>query len=463
MKSLSSVNPSPEQLLIIKRVRAGVEIIRGAAGSGKTTTALLKLKLLILWVQSRRRREESNEPVRALVLTFNKTLRGYVHDLVKNSIPTGNIEITVDTFSHWAYGTLGKPKVCEDADLERVCASASTQIGLPPDFLANEARYVMGRFLPAEINEYLNCRRDGRGAIPRVEKPTRQLILDLIIKPFQEWKSRKNIMDWNDVAVSMMVKKYHSYDIIIVDEAQDFSANQLRSIMIQANDESAKCFILDTAQRIYAGGFTWSEIGLTIRPEDSYRLKVNYRNTPEIARLAASLINCVTLDNDGTSQELLDLTGNPKPILLEGLFNQQVSWCIEYIKKNVDLSTESVAFLNPKGWFSYLESRLKDAGLKYVELTRQSDWPTSNTNIALSTLHSAKGLDFDHCIIIGLSKENLPDGEFTTGDDRFETACRLLSMAIARARIQVVLGYKSGEEPAILNSLDASACEKVQL
>lgn len=446
----------------MRRVRPGTEIIRGAAGSGKTTTAVLKLKLLLLWALSIRKAEGSDAPVRALVLTFNRTLRGYIDDLVQENIPEGNVELNIDTCSHWAYEKLGRPQMCDENLLESFCSRAASTIGLTTEFLLNESNYVMGRFLPHQLSNYLNYARDGRGLAPRVDKPIRQLILDLIVDPYNAWKATHNVVDWNDLAILMSSIPFEDYDIIIADEAQDFSANQIRAILAHKKSTAATSFVLDTAQRIYAGGFTWAEVGLTIRPEDSHRLKVNYRNTPEISRLSASLINHVPLDEDGTRQELSAPVGNARPILLEGLFSQQVDWCIDYLR-SIDITKESVAFLHPKGWFSYLESRLAYAGINFVNLTQRRDWPQSNINIALSTLHSAKGLDFDHAILIGLSKESLPDGEFGVGDERFETASRLLSMAIARAKINVVLGFKQGDAPALLANLDSTVYDKVVL
>ena len=73
MRTLSNVAPTPEQLAILSVNQPGVELLRGAAGSGKTTTALLRLRSFIGAFVNRRRRGRSSEPVRALVLTYNRT------------------------------------------------------------------------------------------------------------------------------------------------------------------------------------------------------------------------------------------------------------------------------------------------------------------------------------------------------------------------------------------------------
>ncbi len=419
---------------------------------------------MLMYFSARRTRMENEEPVRALVLTFNKTLRGYVQHVVEENIPTGKFEVVVDTFRHWAYVTLGRPNIHDESCLHRLVQAHALEIGLPFDFLLNECVYLMGRFLPELIDDYLTCRRDGRGATPRVERATREAILRLIVHPYMEWKQREGLTDWNDAAVQLATEQRYGYDIVIVDESQDFSANELRAVMSQVAEEHAVSFIIDTAQRIYARGFNWAEAGIAIRPETSHRLSVNYRNTPQIARLASGLMQCVQLDDDGTPPSLLDpLADAATPVLLKGYFNAQVRWCINYIRERVNLANESVAFLHPKGWFTYLKERLAIAQLNYVEVTGQRDWPEGDANIALCTFHSAKGLDFDHVIIIGLSSEGLPEGQFEMGDERFETACRLLAMAIARARIQVVLGYKPTEESALLQRLDRTAFVEIEV
>jgi hypothetical protein len=72
MRTLRTITPTPEQLRILSRTTPGAEIIRGAAGSGKTTTALLRLKSLIGFFTNRKRRENDPSPVRILVLTYRE-------------------------------------------------------------------------------------------------------------------------------------------------------------------------------------------------------------------------------------------------------------------------------------------------------------------------------------------------------------------------------------------------------
>lgn len=72
---------------------------------------------------------ESAEPVRALVLTFNKTLRGYIKNLVEENVPAGKIELTVDTFRHWAYLTLGGPSIHDESHLTGLVGRHAAVVG----------------------------------------------------------------------------------------------------------------------------------------------------------------------------------------------------------------------------------------------------------------------------------------------------------------------------------------------
>ena len=81
MRVLRDVRPTPEQLPILTDSGPGFRLIRGAAGSGKTTAALMRLQQLCHARLARRSRLSETSPIRVLVLTFNRTLSGYVERL----------------------------------------------------------------------------------------------------------------------------------------------------------------------------------------------------------------------------------------------------------------------------------------------------------------------------------------------------------------------------------------------
>lgn len=447
MRALIDVKPTSEQLKIVSQNQLGTEVIRGAAGSGKTTTALLRLRSLIGLFTSRRKRSGSGESIRILVLTYNRTLRGYIEELTRAQVADENgISMTVSTFASWAREALGAPQIIDSTAARDFLRSRAPAMKIAPDFVVEEAEYVMGRLLPCDLNDYLTIRREGRGMVPRMERSQREVLLNEVVYPYRNWLSGQGVVDWNDLAVQLAGRSLDSlHDVIIVDESQDFSANEIRAIRNQLAPENCLTLIVDTAQRIYARGFSWAEVGVDVRPERSWRLTRNYRNTVEIARFAAPIIAGLPLDEDATLPDFSSSERHgPVPQLLKGKYSDQCKYAIQHIRDHVDLGDESVAFLHPKGggWFKYLREQLSEAGLPFVELSRRSDWPQGSENIALSTLHSAKGLEFDHVIILGLSSEITPqeDGD---EDGRLMAARRLLAMGVGRAKSSLTIGYKA--------------------
>ena len=463
MKILHTQLPTPEQLKLIENPEPGVRLIRGAAGSGKTTTALLMLRQLATFWERRKIRQELAGTVNALVITYNRTLKGYIEKLAKEQVKESKkLSLKISTFGKWS------KSLCPNSTIEKARSEREilrlvnyNEITLPKKFLLDEIEYITGRFLPANLGEYIDCRRVGRGNSPRVSRPLRERIVNDVINPYNKWKEDEDISDWNDLAIAVMEKQDRpKYDIIIADEAQDLSANQVRSLMSCAADPSSIVFVLDAAQRIYPRGFTWKEAGISITPERSYMLKDNHRNTVEICKFATPVLEGLDLGDDGTLPNLNSCKkSGAKPIVIEARYSKQVEYVLGHINSYIDLSVESVAFLHPGGWFKHLKRELKNKALGFKEITRQSAWPKGPENIALSTMHSAKGLEFDHVMILGYNEENTPHGE-EPGDTTFENLRRMLAVAITRARKSVILGYKAGEGSSLLLLLDPVTYQK---
>ncbi|QNP61146.1 3'-5' exonuclease [Paenacidovorax monticola] len=453
MKKLAVIHATGEQLPIISQNRLGVEVICGAAGSGKTSTALLRLRSLCYMYLARHERVGNKSPVKILVLTFNRTLSGYVSALAQSQIDRGlNVEVEISTFAKWAIEKLGRPRVVEDAT-DRLRPLVASIGNLTEKYAISEVDYAMGRFTPGNLEEYLNSERTGRGNQPRVDKNLRKKLLDEVIKPYQKALTDSEQLDWNLLAVSMAQEiDPIGYEVVIVDESQDFSANQLRAIKKHLAPEHTVTFVIDTVQRIYARGFTWIEAGFDVRPERSHRLEVNHRNTAQIAALAAGILNGINVEGEGALPNLKTTkTAGALPVVLAGYYRDQINWAVNFIKQNIDLTQESVAFLKPLGgkWFAYMKQHLNDSRIPFVEITRESEWPEGTENVALSTFHSAKGLEFDYVFILGLSHESTPHGD-EEHDDQLLVLRRLLAVAVARARKHVVIGYKPGEESNLM-------------
>ncbi len=469
MRILPDVSPTDEQLKIIGDVKPGLRIIRGAAGSGKTTTALLCLSQLVVARLSRRQRLGHQAPVRVLVLTFNRTLEGYIAELARRSTPSSDaLDLTISTFARWARTMVGDVNIAgrdqESAMLRPLLQSFVTS--QQHDFFSDEVAYVLGRFTPQNRSEYLTVVRQGRGVAPRVDRPVREKLLQDVLPAYEETKAERGLIDWSDLSVlAADAQPDLRYDVVIVDETQDFSANQVRAITRHLQESHNATFIIDAIQRIYPQYFTWREVGITARPEIIHTLKENYRNTQAIAAFALPLVDGLPVEDDGTLPDFTACNRSGiKPLIVAGKYSAQLQTMLDRLANITDFHTESIALLQPRGggWFKEARNILRARGIPYCELARENEWPSGSEVVALCTIHSAKGLEFDHVLLPGLSQQVTPHGP-QDGDADLERLRRMLAMAIGRARKSVMIGYKPGEESSLVGLLDPSTYELVEV
>jgi len=466
MRVLRRVVPTPEQIGVVRRIQTGVSLIRGAAGSGKTTTALLALRAST-GAAVNQLRNEGRLPVNVLVLTYNNSLRSYVEAVARDELAdyADDVRLFISTFDKWAVGTLGWAGV-EGAEAARGRLTRLA-LGWAQDqrFVIDEVEYLLGRMPPDRLTDYIDVERSGRGGSPAMPARVRRRLLAEVVQPYLDWKAANGARDFNDVAVAMArAAPAFRYDVIVVDEAQDLSANQLRAVMRHAAADATVTIVTDSTQRIYPRGAPWSEAGIVIAPGRSFRLSVNYRNTRQIATLAAAIASGLVVDDDGTLPDPAACgREGPLPTLIRGRFSRQLAFVLDRLR-DIDLTNETVGFLHLKGggWFDEVRSTLAANGFDFCELQGATEWPEDAANVGLCTLHSAKGLEFDHVFMIGLAAGHATYGE-EPDDDRYDAHRRLVAMGVGRARKTVMLGTKLGEELPVLATIPAAVVERVNL
>ena len=300
MRTLQNVTPTADQLPILSDSGPGFRIIRGAAGSGKTTAALMRLRQLCASRMHRRARLGVAHPVRILVLTFNRTLSGYIKQLASEQVePSTGLRLTIDTFSKWAMSIVGQRTVVDLASRVRPFVSKAGVGNQDLEYFIDEITYIIGRFPPTAREKYMDVQRSGRGRSPMVTKKIRARLLADVIAPYDAQKRKSGEVDWNDVAIEAAQAPSQGYDVVVVDEAQDLSANQIRAVVAHLNSSHSTTFIIDAMQRIYPQSFRWKELGIQLRPEQVFALSSNHRNTKAITRFGRSLVQGLPLDEDG--------------------------------------------------------------------------------------------------------------------------------------------------------------------
>ncbi|WP_180236309.1 3'-5' exonuclease [Bacillus toyonensis] len=161
------------------------------------------------------------------------------------------------------------------------------------NFLLEEFSWMKGNgFITKE--DYLTCKRVGRGRLPSISEKQRTTIFRLFEYYIEEQnKDFVNRIDKEDYALLVM-KHLHQlldenkYDHIFIDEVQDLQPMQLRVLV--AITRGTLSLSGDERQRVYKSSpFSYKALGINVQSGNNVVLRENWRSTYQIMKLANSL------------------------------------------------------------------------------------------------------------------------------------------------------------------------------
>lgn len=442
-----------EQKRIVESKPNGHTLIKGVAGSGKTTVAVNRIPLLL-------NHYCIEEDDFVLMATYNKSLSKFVSYIYESSkkeleLQSGffdddkdlKLDIsTVDSLSVSYFNRYKKENnlnlsIASRNDIQNALIEAITIVSkkysnnnilstslLP--FINDEIVWIKGcNYM--EIEEYQNVDRIGRVMKANIEGPQklkknsekRDAIFEVMIN-YNDILLRKNKVDFQDVLLIALEeagkKPIKKYTHILIDESQDLSRVQIEFLKMLYNEKeySSITFIADVAQSIYSQAWivknrSFASIGYDMKGKSS-SLSKNYRTTTQIAQAAFSLIKKdkeLIEDSNFVKPSLIDRQGE-YPIYKsfkdkenEGAFvcnliNMNLSKNYNY-KDIVIIARLSNQLKEIKG---YLEKNNIPCGI----FNGKDEFDFGKECVKLVTMHSIKGLEFKVVIMIGVNSKVMP-------------------------------------------------------
>jgi AAA domain/UvrD-like helicase C-terminal domain len=216
------------------------------------------------------------------------------------------------------------------------------------------------------------------------------------------------------------------YRAVLVDEAQDFSAEALRVCVTLVDEGGDLMVVADAAQNIFRRAFSWSDSGIQAQGRTRV-LRVNYRNTREILRLASRVLGVQNGSPNDDAPDLDDMAAivPPESAARTGMAPsvEIVDSVQEEVARTVAIAHRLVAEVRSPRSVAVLFAGTEEAGVRRADLlhtglveagvdhiwlsdprdrTRRDQLTASVVPVVLSTIHSAKGLEFPDVVVCGL-------------------------------------------------------------
>lgn len=410
----------PTQRILVEADFKGSVKITGGAGTGKTVVALHRLKYLS-------DQKMSSDSRKIMFTTFTNSLTSNLNLLAKKlqvdfskSIITNIDSLVRDlALEHKLISkttrTLDMINSQTSQEVwEKVLENNLTEFDIR--FLQGEHQHVILFNNIKDLQSYLTTSRSGRG------KPlTRKQKMDIwsLVENYNLVKKVNNLVDRSelfnivtDYFRSLTAKPFRN---LIADEVQDLSNVELRFLRSLVEERDNDLFLVgDPYQKIYSKKLNFTAAGISIRGNRSKRLRINYRTSEEIRRLAITTVKSLNYDDfDGQVEDLngyLSLFHGDKPSYdIFKTKSEEVESIITQINelKDVGLSHSDIAIgFRTKDALKEIKTALHKLKIPYNDNT--TSVVNSSDGVVLSTFHGLKGLEFKVVILSDINNRTCP-------------------------------------------------------
>jgi len=478
-----------EQKKLILMEPSGHILIKGVAGSGKTTVAVHRIPRLM-------KRYCYDKDDQVLLVTFNKTLRNYIrylYEKVENpdeQISMGELlnsegKVDIKTIDSIVYSYYRK--CCSDTNIKIATnndkfslMSKAIQLLAEKDqatkiinqknasFLIDEVEWIDACLIET-LEDYQQVDRIGR-ATNVMQKTPQKLLKNSEIRSsvfelkeiYQELMTRDKLTEFrmmNKLALTAPVKDSETYTHIIIDESQDLTKAQLEMVkrIYRPKPYSSITFIADNAQSIYSHswlgkGRSYTTLGYDMSGK-SRTLSKNYRTTTQIAEAAYSL-----QEKDETLKNDTDFV---KPLLVDRKGHYPIYRNFAALKEELDHVKATIHELSSEYKLSEIcviakEKRMAQELQHYLEQQKVPCEVLGRDNlnfesdlVKVSTMHSIKGLEFKVVLIICINEGVIPfTGGMSEDDNKLLESDERKLLYVGMTRANDLLYLSSHQKPS---------------
>jgi hypothetical protein len=454
-----------DQRRLVELSPAGLLLVKGGAGTGKTAVAIHRV--LALWRQPPLLGARG-----VLYLCFNRALATAVRHLIR-SLNGGILpeDIEIRTFHELSRQLLGPELAVEPDPLRchqnvvRAMGKCAAQYrpglaGIGSPFVQDEILQVIKNNGIGTLEDYLNFNRRGRGE--RLKRASREAIWQ--IKETADSLNREaGIGFWEDLPL-LALQSLHgqpnhpTYRAIVIDEAQDCSPVMVRlARQLLPNSEGSLTVFADPAQTMFRNGFQWTQNELRPASGNVRWLRKTYRTTRAIYDLARPLLDGF----DDLRDELENLypperVGTP-PVIVVGARSSDVAASFSQLvaSEGQQRPLSQIAILAPSNQsLNQAEAALQQLSVPHHRVTSR-DLRLTDESVKLFTIQSVKGLDFPVVYVVAPTVDDFGGRAHA---DASETR-RALYVALTRASERLVLGVVDGRYHPLIEKLNLQVAQ----